>query len=363
MPAVLSLAVLTALTAVQPGRAVRPLEDDPYRRALALAPLVLKESCPPYLMRTPWASFVEAPIACDAFLASALVSLSLDDPDRVAEALPILDRLIEHGLSARARKAFASTGTSTVAGLELPRSILYRGFLLLMLAGRERLQPGQGARTALFDALADATAADLEQSPIGYLPSFGRKMIWPCDHAPAASGLVLHGALRGGERSERAGQALVQRLLEDLRRKGGFPTRVLPSGKLIEPTPRGTTHAWTAAFLGLGAPEAGQTFSLELFRKFCDQKVVFTACREWPRGVDRPGDGASGPLVGGYGIGPSALAVAAAQLHPKGDWDEKLLQTASRYQLDRVLDPLAQMKLENAIFLWGVTIRPWSRAG
>src|SRR5688572_26382304 len=314
MPASLSLVFLAALAAASPGREVRPLEDDPYRRALRLAPLVLKESCPPYLMRTPAASFVEAPIACDAFLASALVSLSLDDPERAAEALPILDRLIDHGLSARARKAFASTGTSTVAGHTLPRSILYRGFLLLMLAGRERLQEGPGPRAELFDALADEVAADLEQSRIGYLPSFGTKMIWPCDHAPAASGLVLHAALRGGERSGRAGEALVQRLLGDLRRKGGFPTRVLPSGKLIEPTPRGTTHAWTAAFLGLGAPDAGRAFSMELFQKFCDRNAAFTACREWPRGVNRPGDGASGPLISGYGIGPSALAVAAAQL-------------------------------------------------
>jgi hypothetical protein len=362
MPVPLSLVFLAALTASPSSHAARPLEDDPYRRALRLAPLVLKESCPPYLMRTPAASFVEAPIACDAFLASALVSLSLDDPERTAEALPILDRLIEHGLGARARKAFASTGSSTVASLELPRSILYRGFVLLMLAGRERLQPGTGPRTELFDALAEDVAAALEQSRIGYLPSFGTKMIWPCDHAPAASGLVLHGALRGGERSRRAGEALVRRLLGDLGRKGGFPTRVLPSGKLIEPTPRGTTHAWTAAFLGLGVPEAGRAFSRELLRKFCDRKAAFTACREWPRGVDRPGDGASGPLISGYGIGPSALAVGAAQFHPAGDWDEALLRTASRYQLDRVLDPLPQMKLENAIFLWGLTVRPWANA-
>src|SRR5262245_48152839 len=75
MKAALPVLLLAALLPL-PGHAARPVDEDPFNRALRLAPLVLKESCPPYLLRTPGASFIEAPIACDAFLTSALVSMS-----------------------------------------------------------------------------------------------------------------------------------------------------------------------------------------------------------------------------------------------------------------------------------------------
>ena len=350
--------VLLATLLPFPGHAARPVDEDPYGRALRLAPLVLQESCPPYLMRSPGASFIEAPIACDAFLSTALVSLALENPERTAEVLPVLDKLVEQGLSKTAKKAFAATGSTLVGGELLPRSVLYRGFLLLMLEGRERLQPG-GPRAKVADALAAALAADLEASSLGYLPSFGVKQIWPCDQSPAASALLLHARRRNDETSRRAGEALRARLLADLRRRRGFPTAYSPSGKLLIATPRATTTAWTAAFLGISSPEAGEAFAVDLFKRFCDRKAAFTACREWPRGVSRPPDSDSGPLIFGYAVGSSALALGAAQFHPAGDWDEGLLGTAGRYGLDSVLDPIRTMKLENAIYLWGRSVRSW----
>src|SRR4051812_16424483 len=247
---ILLLAALVPLA----GRAARPADDDPYTRALRLAPLVLKESCPPYLMRTSGASFIEAPIACDAFLTSALVSLAVEKPERTAEVLPIVDRLVEQALGSKAKKAFAATGSTVVGGETLPNSVLYRGFLLLMLEGRERLQL-DGPRAALGDALAGALAADFQSTKLGYLPSFGVKQIWPCDQSPAASGLLLHAQLRHSETSRKAGEALRDRLLADLHRPRGFPTAYAPSGKLLIATPRATTMAWTAAFLGVSSPE------------------------------------------------------------------------------------------------------------
>jgi len=357
MKAALAVLLLAALVP-SGGHAARPVDDDPYTRALRLAPLVLKESCPPYLMRIPASSFIEAPIACDAFLATALVSLAVEKPERTGEVVPVLDQLIEQALSARAKKAFAATGSTMVGGEVLPKSVLYRGFLLLMLEGRERLRP-EGPRAQLGDALALALAADFQASKLGYLPTFGIKQIWPCDQSPAASGLILHGQLRHNEVTLAAGEALRARLMADLRRPRGFPTAYAPSGKLVMATPRATTMAWTAAFLGVSSPEAGEAFAVDLFQRFCDRKAAYTACREWPRGVNRPPDSDSGPYIFGYAVGSSALALAAAQLHPSGDWDEGLLGTARRYGLDSVLDPLSGMKLENAIYIWGRSVRPW----
>ncbi len=357
MKAALAVLLLAALVPL-PGHAARPVDDDPYTRALRLAPLVLKESCPPYLMRSASSSFVEAPIACDAFLTAALVSLAVEKPERTDQVLPVIDQLVEQGLSSRAKKAFARTGSTVVGGETLPRSVLYRGFLLLMLEGRERLRPG-GPRAAVGDALAAALAADFQASRLGYLPSFGVKQIWPCDQSPAASGLLLHGRRRNNEVTLKAGEALRARLVADLNRPRGFPTAYAPSGKLIEPTPRATTMAWTAAFLGFSSPESGQAFAVDLFKRFCDRKAAYTACREWPRGVNRPPDADSGPYIFGYGVGSSALALAAARHHPEDGWDDGLLGTARKYGLDSVLDPLSGMKLENAIYIWGRSVRPW----
>jgi len=352
---ILLLAALVPLT----GHTARPADDDPYARALRLAPLVLKESCPPYLMRTPGASFIEAPIACDAFLTSALVSLAVEKPERTTQVLPIVDQLIEQALSSKAKKAFAATGATVVGGETLPNSVLYRGFLLLMLEGRERLQL-DGPRAKVGDALAKALAADFASTKLGYLPSFGVKQIWPCDQSPAASGLLLHGQLHHDDTTRKAGEALRDRLVADLHRPRGFPTAYGPSGKVIIATPRATTMAWTAAFLGVSSPESGEAFAVDLFKRFCDHRAALTACREWPRGVDNPPDSDSGPLIFGYGVGSSALALAAARIHPGGkSFHEGLLGTARRYGLDSILDPLNGMKLENAIYIWGLSVRPW----
>ncbi|HYV46660.1 MAG TPA: hypothetical protein VFA20_17460 [Myxococcaceae bacterium] len=352
---ILLLAALVPLI----SHAARPVDEDPYHRALRLAPLVLKESCPPYLMRTSGASFIEAPIACDAFLTSALVSLAVEKPERTAEVLPVVDRLIEQALGSKAKRAFAATGGTVVGGETLPNSVLYRGFLLLMLEGRERLQLG-GPRAKVGDALAAALARDFAATKLGYLPSFGVKQIWPCDQSPAASGLILHGQLHHDDATRKAGEALRDRLVADLHRPRGFPTAYAPSGKILIATPRATTMAWTAAFLGVSSPESGEAFAVELFKRFCDRKAAFTACREWPRGVDNPPDSDSGPLIFGYAVGSSALALAAARIHPDGAaFHQELLGTARRYGLDSILDPLNGMKLENAIYIWGRSVRPW----
>jgi hypothetical protein len=60
-----------------------------------------------------------------------------------------------------------------------------------------------------------------------------------CDSSPAPAGLVLHGRCAGDVRTRAAGLALVQRLEERRRAKGGFVTRVDGKGKALEATPRG----------------------------------------------------------------------------------------------------------------------------
>src|SRR5262245_21917090 len=217
-----------------------------------------------------------------------------------------------------------------------------------MLAGRERLGP-TSSWTPIYDALADDLARDLAT---GWLPSYGPDERWPCDHAPALSTLRLHAKLRRSDRSAHAATELADRFRAALATSTGFPTSVGRSG---DPTQRGTALAFVAGFTLPGDPEVASTFAARLIT-ICDRTPV-AACREWPRGIDHPADSASGPLLQGYSVGATALALAATRALADTEWNAALLRTARTAGSDR-LDPRTQT-LESAYLRWGETARSW----
>jgi hypothetical protein len=302
--------------------------------------------------------FAEAQVTCDAFLSFALVQASLEGkaPPDVRERLKAL---LADALG-RARAPFRNTGSTQVAGHTLPRSVLYRGFLLLMLAGQERAGFANEETRALFDALAAQTAEAFSRQPL--LPSFGTS-IWPCDNALAASGLLLHGKLRGKEESRLAGERLAAHLAKLAELPGGFPTQVDAKGRILEKTPRGTTHAWTAAFLAMSGHPAAKTFADTLLRDFCEHVPLFpkaAACREWPRGVERGADASSGPIIGGYGQGATALAIAATRASEEfTGWNEDLRTTAVLGGIQSHVSQPGKYPLETALYMWATGLRPW----
>ncbi len=346
--------------------------------ALAAAPGLalahdVEAGCAPRLLDDRKHPFIEAQAACDAYASFVLVDEVLAGEAR-APRVAALHALVDDILSPRARRPFRDTGERALgAGAgdarSVPRSVLYRGYLLAMLAGLARVDGLTPPRAQLFDALAGSLVEDLAASKSGWLESF-RGGTWPCDHALAASGLVLHGALRAGHRgaphddggSAAAGRALAARI--DALRAGphGFPARVDARGRVVEATQRGTVLAWTAGFLGLaGLPEAGR-FAQTLVDDMCGDpspvglSLGMAACREWPRGVKRKADAVSGPIVGGWGSGASALAIAATRITGRTAWADALSATSSTMlgALHKRTGPL-----ERAILAWGAGARSW----
>lgn len=302
--------------------------------------------------------FSEAQVTCDAFLSFVLVQASLEGraPPDVRERLAAL---LADALG-RGRAPFHSTGSTLVAGRTLPRSGLYRGLLLLMLAGMERAGLARDEDRVLFDALAARTVEDLSHQPL--LPSFGTSL-WPCDNALVASGLLLHGRLRGVASSRVAGERLAAHLVALSQRPEGFPTQVDAKGRAVAKTPRGSALAWTAAFLAMSGHPAARTFADVLLEDFCERLALFpkaAACREWPRGVERPADAASGPLLAGYGQGATALAIAATraseQLQP---WHLDLRTTAVLGGIQEHVSRPERYPLETALYAWATGLTPW----
>ncbi|MCY1073201.1 hypothetical protein [Archangium lansingense] len=300
--------------------------------------------------------FSEAQLSCDAFLSFALVQASLEGkaPPDVRERLKAL---LTDALG-RARTPFRNTGSTQVAGYSLPRSVLYRGFLLLMLAGLERAGFSDEAHRTLFDALAAQTVEAFSKQPL--LPSFGES-IWPCDNALAASGLLLHGRLRGNEASRAAGERLAAHLVKLLESPGGFPTQVDAKGRILKKTPRGTVLAWSAAFLAMSGHPGASTFANVLLKDFCER--VFpgaAACREWPRGVERAADAASGPIIGGYGQGATALAIAATRASEElAGWHTDLRTTAVLGGIQKHVSQPGKYPLETTLYVWASGLRSW----
>jgi len=329
--------------------------------SLSLASHVTGQGCAPKLVSKAEHAFLEAQIACDAYLGLRLVDEVREGRDkepRVRALVQLLDDALVRG-----QLPFRSMPTRTIDGVAISSSVLSRGYLMLLLSGLARIDALPPERVALYDGIASSLVDDLAAGT--WLESF-RHGRWPCDSALAASGLKLHGALRTNPASAQAGDALIARLLDALHAPGGFVTRVNTAGKPIERTPRGVTLAWTAGFLSLSDHAAGRAFADVLVRDFCDDPAILpgiAACREWPRGVQRKADAVSGPIVLGYGMGASSLAIAAARASGLADWADKLTALAhtapktGRF-VDVVADP-ARYPLENAILLWGETAKTW----
>jgi hypothetical protein len=276
--------------------------------------------------------FRGARMLCLAASAMALTANALDDPRRAPAASAQLASLIDRALSREARAPFLGTGTVRVGDRDLPRSVLYRGLLGMMLAAAQRLD----APSPLLDPLAASLARDLEHGFIASYPDG----IWPCDHAPAAAFLRLHG--------DAAGDVLVGRLRDAL--AAGFPTKVDARGRIVDGETRSTALAFTAAYLLPAEPALARAFAEQLVKR-CDL-FPLAACREWTERSHRA-DAASGPIVQGYSVGATALAIIATRALPDRDWNAALLRTAELAGGD------ARVSLEGALLAWGKTARAW----
>ncbi len=329
----------------------------------ALVTTISIDGCERRLLGNNRYRFAEAEISCAAFASFALVArvLARGDDRATGPELEALARLLDISLSDRATGVFArGESVAQVGARRLPASVLYRGYLLLMLAGMERVGAADQDARGLFDSLAEGLRDDYGETPL--LPSFGR-VTWPCDNALAASGLTLHGRLRNEPASTRSGKRLATFLGELSRLPSGFPTRTNRQGGVILASPRGSVLAWTAAFLSMGGHPQAEHFADLLLEDFCDQRRLVgfevAACREWPRGVSRRADQTSGPIIKGYGVGASALAIAATGATGRGRWHQRLLNLGYRVGLSGLTARPDRFPLENAILHWARSVQSW----
>jgi hypothetical protein len=327
----------------------------------ALAQQILAHPCRSSLLGSSAYRLAESQLACDAFLAFAFVNRRLAaGGEASSEERRILKSLLDDAVRAGARRPYVGQHTVTVGDHRIPDSVVYQGLVALMIAGTLKIDVADDETRLLFDELAATLVQRYAAQAL--LPSYGSS-IWPCDNAIAVAALAVHGRLRQNDLSTKTAKTVARHLASLLERKRGFPTRVDEEGHGVEAMPRGSALAWTTVFLGTGGVEETRRFADALLDGFCDRVVLdgrpLAACREWPRSVQRGPDTTSGPIVGGYGVAASALAIAATRGAGLKDWHEGLVATGYAVGLGGIASTPRRYPLENAILAWAVSAQPW----
>jgi hypothetical protein len=228
---------------------------------------------------------------------------------------------------------------------------------------------------------ATMVAGALRGSRTGFLEGYPLQF-WPCDTVVAAAGLSRAAVLL-----DRPDWLAAVRAWRDLVRPaadpapGLLPHRVNQAGEVIE-GPRGSSQSIIQVFWPMidealdGRPDRA---GWDRFRAaFVTREAGVVGVREYPVGVDGPGDVDSGPLVLGISGSASTVTLAAARAHGDGELAEALNREAELLGLpigvgNQRRYALGQLPVADAFLAWarsrplppaddaagGDAVRPW----
>ena len=248
--------------------------------------------------------------------------------------------------------------------------VFHAGWTNWLRGGVLALQPAQRRDPAEVRRFADASAAlaaafDASASP--YLVAYPGQA-WPVDSTVAMASLRLHDHLLPArfDRTTRRWLDGVRQRLDP--RTGLLPHRVDPGTGAPAEVARGTSQSVIQRFL----PEVDPTFARDQYLRFRTDFVVSPlglgpAVREYPRGLDGPGDVDSGPLPLGVSFSATVVTLGAAQVQG----DDALAGALANYG-ELVGFPLdtpctrryafGLLPIGDAFLAWSKTARPWVSA-
>ncbi|OZV83203.1 hypothetical protein CA850_06875 [Micromonospora echinospora] len=232
---------------------------------------------------------------------------------------------------------------------------------VLALAPTERRDPAEVRRFAEASA---ALGAAFDASATPYLAAYPQQA-WPVDSTVAVASLRLHDTLLPPRF-----RGTVDRWLDGVRqrldpRTGLLPHRVDPVTGAPAEVARGTSQSIVHRFL----PEIDPIFARQQYLAFRDRFLATPlglgpAVREYPAGLDGPGDVDSGPLLLGVSLSATVVTLGAAQRHG----DHRLAAALANYGEFAGLPvqtpwtkryALGAMPIGDAFLAWAKTARPW----
>jgi hypothetical protein len=201
-------------------------------------------------------------------------------------------------------------------GLTPTYGIFYAGWSLLLRAGVAALagDGGPHALAAAADEVAAAVEAALDAGRAPFLEAYPGQA-WPVDTVVALAGLRAADAVTRADHGSLVRRWVKRADAHSDPRTGLLPHRVeAVTGQMLQAS-RGSSQSIVQRFWPALDPD-GARRSYQAFRRhFVTTELGVVAVREYPHGVDGPGDVDSGPLPLGVSISATAVAIGAARVN------------------------------------------------
>lgn len=196
----------------------------------------------------------------------------------------------------------------------LPQSgdALFLTHLNLIYGAADQLGPclDEKDHARLSETLARKSLAD----PLAHAPSYAAVAYrWPADQSATLASLGRYDRAHGTAVLTEPLKKWEAVMASHLDAKTGLPwsevTGRAPGAKL----PRGCAQSFISRYLAEVDPVLAATWWAAYRNSFFVRLGPVAGFREWPLGVERPGDVDSGPIVMGIGAAASAFAISAAK--------------------------------------------------
>lgn len=250
--------------------------------------------------------------------------------------------------------------------LEPPFGVFYNGWSSWLRGAVLMLQPPErrdAAEVARFITDCTALAAAFDRSPTPFLSAYPGQS-WPVDNVVAIAALRLHDTLLPPRFT-----ATIDRWIDQARTQLDPSTGLLahssdPASGQPRETARGSSQSIIARFLVEIDPEWGRADYARFREQFVTTVGGVPGVREYPVGIDGPGDVDSGPLLFGISLSATTVTLGAALLHNDRELSDALLHASEATGLPLEWGggkryAFGLLPVGDAFLVWSKTARPW----
>ncbi len=303
------------------------------------------------------------------YLVLSLANMACREPDKEADYLDVVDRIIADTLRLEEEKGLFHFLMSYARGapfvVQPPRSLFLDGEIALMMAARRLVKENPDYKPLMDERIATMVAR-MEESPVLAAESYPNEC-WIFCNTVAIAAIKLSDILDGPRHPD-----FIERWLDVTKREMLDPeTGLLYASYDVAGVPlqgpEGSSIWMAAHCLQLVDEEFAQDQYQRAKKELARSVLGFGYAREWPPSYIGPADVDSGPVVAGISTASSGLAFMGASAFGDTDYLQRLL-TSLRFagfpvETDGRLMFCASNQVGDAVVLYAAVLGPlWEKA-